>query len=294
MPGAVNIYEAWPKGLTVSKMIPTRYALFIVMYSLLAPGSTHADSMVNIRIGGTGSAMGAFKHLAEAFQKIRPDIEITLIPNLGSSGAIKALQADALELALSARGLKSGEHALHAEELGRTPLVIATGMYNPISVLSLEKLARVLEGKLTTWPDGRPLRLILRPESDSETVYLRAISPRMERAVAAAHARRGLHVALTDQDAANALEKIPGAIGLSTLALIVSEQRKLKPLALDGKQPSLATLARGEYPYFKPVFAITPARPSAAATAFIAFVKSRQGKQVLAANGYLPNPAASP
>ena len=274
-------------------MSPLSKTLFIVIWSLLMSINVYASSVTTVRIGGTGSAMSTFKHLAGAFQKTRPDVEIKFIPNLGSRGAVKALQAGKLEVALSASALKIDERLLRAEELGRTPLVLAVAMHHPATNIELESLANALEGKLTSWPDGSPIRLIMRPHGDSDTASLRAISPRIERAVTAAHMRQGLHVAITDHDAADALEKIPGAFGSSTLAIMVSEQRKLKPLALDGKQPSIAALARGEYPHFKSVFAVTETRTSEAVTAFIAFVKSRQGGRVLLTNGYLPRPPAS-
>ena len=275
-------------------MIIARYVLFMVVCSSLMSGNSQAEDKISLRIGGTGSAMGAFQHVAVAFQKTHPGIDIRFIYGLGSGGAIKALQAGKLELALSARTLKSDERRLHAEELARTPLVIAVASNHPVANISLEDVARAFDGTLTTWSDGSPLRLIIRSDSDSETTYLRAISPRMNRAVTTAQTRQGLHVAITDADAADALEKIPGAIGTSTLALMVSEQRKLKPLTLDGKSPSVAALARGEYRYFKPVLAVTTTQPPAAVVAFIAFVKSQQGARLLAANGYPPNVAVSP
>ncbi len=275
-------------------MIFTRYALFMVVCSLFISNISHAAEPVILRIGGTGSAMGTFQQLAVAFQKTRPDVDIKFIPGLGSAGAINALQVGKLELALSARALTSDERPLRAEELGRTPLVFAVALNHPVTNIGLEDVARAFDGTLATWPDGSRIRLILRPESESETNYLRAFSPRIDRAVTTAHARPGLHVAITDAAAADALEKIPGAMGLSTLALIVSEQRKLKPLVLDGKRPGVAALARGEYSYFKLVLVVTAAHPPAVVTAFISFVKSEQGARLLSANGYLPSTAASP
>ncbi len=73
--------------------------------------------------------------------------------------------------------------------------------------------------------------------------------------------------------------------GPSSLALIVSEKRKLRALKLDGKEPSLANLANGAYPYYKRLFLVTGRQPSAVAENFAAFVKSPAGRKILAANG---------
>lgn len=241
-----------------------------------------------LKVGGTGSALGTMKILAGAFQATRPDTQIVVVPALGSSGSIKAVAAGVLDIGLSGRPLKPAERELNlsAREVARTPLVLASMRAH--SGFGLSDVARVYDGTLRTWPDGSPLRPILRPESDSETALLRAMSPEIDRALTIAYARPGVHVAITDQDSADAIERIPGALGTSTLALIRSEQRKINVLPLNGVAPSVAALARGRYPHFKPLYFVTPQNPSEPARAFAAFIQSRQGARILSDNGFLP------
>ena len=210
-----------------------------------------------------------------------------IVPALGSGGGIKAVVAGVLDIGLSGRPLKPAEsgHDLAVREIARTPLVLASMRAH--SGFTLSEIARIYDGALHTWPDGSPLRPILRPEADSKIALLRAISPELDRAFAAAYVRKGVHVAITDQDSADAIERIPGAVGISTLALILAEQRKIKPLPLNGVSPSVAALARGSYPYFSPLYLVIPQNPSGPAQAFAAFIQSRQGAGILADNGYL-------
>lgn len=275
-------------------MTLSRRTWLLLLCSFLAANAAHALERSVLRMGGTGSAARTFTNLAEAFQKTRPDVDIKYVPNLGSGGAIKALQAGTLDIALSARRLKENEQPLRSEELGRTPLTLATAHATALGDISLEALEQALDGRLMAWPDGSPLRLVLRPESDAESTYLRHISPRINAAVNAARKRPGMHVATTDQEAADALEKIPGTLGLTTQALVVSEQRKLKLLSLGGNHPSVAALAKGQYPYYKPVFAVTQVTPPETVLAFLSFVKSRNGAHILSTNAYLPGPFSTP
>ena len=226
--------------------------------------------------------------LAKAFQASRPDTQVTVVPGLGSSGGIKAVAAAALDIGLSGRPLKPAEHAqnLVERELARTPLVLASTRSH--AGFTLGDIARIFDGTLRIWPDGSPLRPILRPVTDAETALLQAWSPEIQRALSMAHARPGVHTAITDQDSADAIERIPGAIGTSTLALILSEQRPIKALPLQGVTPSVAALARGKYPYYKPLYLVTLPSPSETARAFIAFTRSKQGAKILLDNGYLP------
>ncbi len=54
-----------------------------------------------IKIGGTGTDLATMKLLGEQFRKTHPDVTITVLPSLGSSGGIKALLGGQLDIAIS-------------------------------------------------------------------------------------------------------------------------------------------------------------------------------------------------
>jgi phosphate transport system substrate-binding protein len=141
-------------------------------------------------------------------------------------------------------------------------------------------------GRIKTWPDGNPLRIVLRPESDIDTDYTRGLSPAMKAAVAEAQKRPGVTVSITDQDAADDIEIIPGAIGTSSLAVILSENRALRALKLDGVEPTVRNASAGIYPHYKRVYFVTGAQPSASARRFIAFTQSNAGRDILLRSGH--------
>lgn len=253
----------------------------------LAALPTSADA---VRINGTGAALGGLKAVAEAYAKIHPGSRISILrPALGGGGSVKALQGGALDLAVSARPLKEEERAqgLVLQEYAKAPLVIAVAKdNNRIAGLPLAELADIYAGRTRTWRDGSPMRLILRQPSDADTLLLRAISPEMDAAVAAALARKGMVTAMTDQESAELLEKTPGAIGTSSLALIVSEKRALRALPLNGIEPSLQAYADGRYPYVKTLYLVMSARPSEETRRFADFLRSPAGCAILRRNGY--------
>lgn len=267
------------------------YRLLTVFQTCVCMGLavvTLPSSADTIKVGGTGSGLGIMKILADAYQLSHPDTRILIIPSLGSSGGIKATEAGALDIGLSGRQMKASERRPHLteQEVARTPLVFASKRTH--AGFTTQDVARMYNGTLNTWPDGSTLRPVIRPESDSETALLRAISPEVDRALTVAHARPGVHIAITDQDSADAIAQIPGALGTSSLALIVSEQRALKVLPLNGIVPSVAALKRNSYPYYKPLYFVLPLKPSEPARAFVAFIQSGQGSRLLSENGYLP------
>lgn len=187
--------------------------------------------------------------LAEALKERHPETQVQIITGLGSSGGIMAALAGVIDIGVASRALRDREREAGAIalEYARTAFVLATHADNQEDNITLDQLAETHRGDVTFWPDGLPVRLVLRPKSDSDTTILAGLSPSLAAALKAAHGRAGLKIAPTDQDAANAIENLPGALGTSTLALISAEGRAIKPLALDGLRPTVANVRSGAY-----------------------------------------------
>jgi len=276
-----------------SAAVPRRRALAVIAgAALLAPASAGRAQPAALRAGGTGSALGAMRMVADALARRQGAGDVlALVPNLGTSGALKALQAGAIDLAFVARPLKAEESAagLIALEYGRSPFVIVTNRTD-VKNLARARLADLVSGRAPTWTDGQPVRLVLRPRSDGDSALLAAMSPDVARALETAQARPGMVVAATDQDAADEAERLPGSLGTSTLSLMLSEHRRLALVAIDGVVPSAKTISDGTYPYQKPFFLVTRGPPSGPAKQFVEFVRSREGRAILEANGHVPAP----
>lgn len=257
----------------------------LLIAGILGTGAAAAE---DLRIGGTGGSLAAMRMLGEAFAKSRPGTRIIVLPSLGSSGGIKAVLAGAIEVGLSSRPLKEGERGAGAmeTEYGRTPFVFAVAASKARPGLSLKDLADIYAGRMDRWPDGTRIRLVLRPIGDSDSEMIKGMSPALRDALGEAEGRKGTAFAVTDQDAADGLEKIQGALGPTTLAQILAEGRALKALGLDGIEPSVEALADGRYPYHKRLFLVTTAKSPPTAREFVAFVKSATGRTILARTGH--------
>ena len=239
-----------------------------------------------IRISGTGGALGTMRILGEAFRNGNPGIRVDISPGIGSSGSVRALLAGRLDIGLSARTLSGEERAQGVVEtkFARTPYVFCVNSTLKITGLTLEGLTAIYGGK-RDWERGKRIRLVLRPVDDSDIPVLKGISPAMSAAVDVALRRRGMIVAMTDHDAADAIETVPGAFGGTTLSLLLSEKRAVRILSLDGVTPSVRTMADRAYPYSKTFFMVTRKNPPAPVRRFIDFVRSPAGAAILAKNG---------
>ena len=259
-----------------------------ISWVALALTLTSAAQAQEIKIGGTGAALGTMQRLAHAYANTLADATITVLPSMGSGGGIKAVLAGAIQIGVSSRPLSEAETRAGAVsvEYGRTPFVFATSAGNKVTGITTQSLADFYAGKVEQWPDGSRVRLVLRPIGDMDSETIKAMSPAMREAKLAAEQRKGMLFTVTDQETASAIEKTPGALGPSTLALMVSEKRALKALTLDGVGPSVQNIANGSYPLVKQLLMVTGPKTPPEALAFVSFVQSAAGREILHQTGH--------
>jgi phosphate transport system substrate-binding protein len=238
-------------------------------------------------LGGVGSLTPAIRQLAEAFHRQNPDIAVSVVePPLGSFGSMRALAAGRIDIAVLGRPTRPEEGAAAFPWL-ETPLVLATngGRFDE---LGRREIADVYAGRRVAWPDGRPLRLVLRGAHESELTTLRTMSPEIDAAVGIALRRVGLPIAENDLDALDLLTRMPGSFGTTSLGLISASGRPLTVLPIDGVRPSLAAMADGTYPWRRTYFLVTGAQPSPATRAFRAYLTSPAAAAILRRVDYAP------
>lgn len=270
-------------GVAVAWVVP--FFLGATMFH----GNVHAETL---RISGTGGAIGGMRLLAEAFRKAEPGVEVIFPRSIGSSGGIRAAIAGKLDIGLSARPSSPEEMGQGARQTAyaRTAFVFAVNQDVKRSDTNLAEVIDIYAGRKTTWNDGIFLRLILRTSADTDTIALRNISAEMAYAVQQSQKREGLIVAATDQQSADAIERTSGSFGTTTLALVVSEKRRIRILSLSGVTPTTKSVRDGTYPYTKTFFMVTRQAPSPVAARFIRFVRSPDGKAILSRVGHVPLP----
>ncbi|NTV49065.1 MAG: ABC transporter substrate-binding protein [Geobacteraceae bacterium] len=242
-----------------------------------------------IRINGSGTALDMMKPLIKAYTKTHPNMRIMMEKPLGSSGAVKALLAEALDVAVVSRDLKPEEVIQGAalRKYGKTPLAIVTEKNVRRSAISTKELEDIYTGKTNTWQNSEKIRLILRPLSDIDSHILRRLSPGMDSAITSSHARPGMIVAITDPESYTTISKTPGGIGAASLNSIISEKLPLTVLSLNGVNPSLKTLASGAYPLTKEISFVTTAKTPPVSRDFINFIFSAQGRAIAEKAGVL-------
>lgn len=257
------------------KFLSAGVALFAVMaVASLASAET-------LRIGGTGAVTEMLRQIGPAF-KAETGITLEVIPGLGASGGNAAAADGMLGISVSGRDLKEEETAkgLTVAARVRTPMVLMTSRLEPDG-LKREDIAAIYAADKPTWPDGSPIRIILRPAGESDNLVLVSLFPGMADAMEKARERPDLSVAGTDQDNADAAQEIEGSLIATTLTQMLTEKPDLRFLTIDGVAPTLANYENGSYPYGKTLFLVVPAEISAEAASFLSFFAAPEADALL-------------
>ncbi len=267
--------------------LPVILTAFLVLFIAVLPGAGFAAN--SVRINGSGNALDMLKPIVEAYQKTNKGVRIEFEKPLGSSGAIKALLAGALDVVVASRELKAEEIAKGAQlrKFGRTPLVIITEKSVKKSDITTKELEGIYSGSVKKWQNGESIRLVLRPKEDIDTHILKGLSTGMNSAVTTSRSRPGMIVAVTDFDAYTTISKTPGGIGASGLTSHITEKLPLNALSLNGVAPTPKNLASGAYPLFKLIAIVTGSQATPEARKFINFVYSPQGRAIASRAGVL-------
>lgn len=263
----------------------TRIFIIFSMLLLACGELACAGEQITLTVGGTGSGLGVMRLLGQSYSTLHPEVAITVLPSLGSSGGIRALKAGAIDLAISSRLLEKNEKSgVKGYLLGMSPFVFVVHPETQVQDVTINQLADIYNGTITTWPDGVQVRRVLRPVADTDWQLMRNISPELAKAMDIAQNTKGLFLAVTDTDTLSYLERVHGSIGPSTLAMILAEKRNVNILSLDGIKPGVIHSGK-RYPLEKPYIILVEDPVSQAVGDFIDFILSDQGRIMLAKVG---------
>lgn len=246
-----------------------------------------------IRVGGTGTGSLLLQQVSEVFSKHHAEINVkVMMPPMGSNGGLRALSADAIQVAIvtfTTYWPLTPESSANTNAIPwvRSPFIF-TGRNMSETDVSIKQIAKIYSGVTTEWADGKPIRLITRPERESDTRILRAISPEMEEAVAQMLTQTSMPFAENDFGNQQLLESNQGSFGAMALGQILLTDSALKPIAIDGVLPTTENLQNGRYPYEKQLFLLTSKTPSAATREFIRYLQSKEALKVVRRYGFIP------
>jgi phosphate transport system substrate-binding protein len=278
------------KGHRTSRLV-TPGLLFWAALSVAGAASLAAAAeppAAPLIFAGSGTNLAITKLLADAFMRTRRDVAIEVPPSIGSTGGIQAAAAGSVTVGLVSRPLKDAEKGLTVVPYARSAIVLGAHPTVPDDEITLDDLIGIYRGTKVRWRNGREIVVLTRQPTDSGIEVLeREVQGFREVYAESQRAKRWITL-FTDQDMNQQLVKTPDAIGLLDLGIIHAERLSVKALRVNGVPPTDQTVQSGKYSLVKTLaFAFREGTLPAGAKAFLDFVQSKPGQQILHSNHYV-------
>lgn len=241
-------------------------------------------------LAGCDANISLTRLLARAFMQRRPEVSIRL-ETVGSTNGVALAAAGAVQIGLVSRPLRASEEGLGLtfRPYARTAVIIGADPDVPDITLAATDLLSFYRGTKRRWASGREVALLTREEGDSSVVSLKERLPGFANAYTAGSHTSHWTVLYSEPAMHEALLTLPFAVGLSDLGTITIEQLPIRALSIDGTDPTLENIANGRYPFTKTLGLVwrEDILPDSA-RAFVEFVQSDDGAEILTSHGYLP------
>ena len=265
--------------------------MFLVLAGLFFCSGTPAVDAETLVIPGTGACEVILKELAVAFNARHSGQEVVVPRSIGTGGGIRAVGKDEYLLGRVARSLEEKERAYGLQYLvfARDAVVFAVGAKVEIKSLTSGQLAEIFAGKITHWQEvgghPTPIRVLTRDPGEASLRIIRRHLKEFQDLNFAPQSKAAHH----DYQMVELLQKYKNSIGFLTNSSICGLGASIKTLTLDNIMPTPENVESGRYTlseYYALVY--KEKRLNELARAFIDFIFSEEGKNIMKKRGVIP------
>jgi phosphate transport system substrate-binding protein len=284
--------------------IMLQIAFVLVFFASGCGRSTSDRPETIIRVEGSDTMVNVAQAWAENYNKLQPSVSVQVLGG-GSGVGIASLIDGNCDMANTSRKMKDDEITRAKEKQKATPvehivgydsLAIYVHKDNPLETISLDDLAEIYGdgGKITKWsqlgvklPSGTDKIVWLNRQSSSGTyAYFREAILGKKRDY-----KLGSINTSGSKDVIFLVANTPGAIGYSGMGYTTGDVKMLKVSRKKGEPgvtPSIENAHNSTYPITRPLQIYTMGEPKGAVKAYMDWIDSKPGQQVVFDLGYVP------
>lgn len=238
-----------------------------------------------ITMAGSTSVQPLSEELAAAFMEIHEDTRLE-VSGGGSGAGVTAAQENAADFGAASREIKDEETGIEATVIAIDGIAIIVHPDNPVADISLDEVSSIFNGETTNWSevggDDVDIVVVSREDGSGTRGAFTDIVLGGEDTL--------VESALIHNSTGGVLEAVandPNAIGYASTG---SMNDTVKGLAIDGAEPTNENIQSGDYTVSRPFNYVTneDAELSELAQAFLDFVLSDEGQQVVEEQGFIP------
>ena len=239
---------------------------------------------------------------AEAYQKIKPDVRIS-VSGGGTGTGMAALINQTTDIANASRKIKD-EEKQNAQKNGVEPYEIeiardAIGVIvhpeNPVQQLTLQQISDIYSGKITNWKDvggeDRPIVLLSRESNSGTHVFFLEKVVRLGQKDNKTLFSQDTLLLPSSEGIIAEVRQNPNTIGYDGLGYITPEVKTLAIAPQDGGEyvkPGVETVNNGKYPIARPLFMYTNGEPTGDVKTYLDWILSPEGQKIVGDLGFVP------
>jgi phosphate transport system substrate-binding protein len=248
-------------------------------------GCDRGSSTERLTVSGSTTILPNAEIAGEMFEEENAETRV-LVSGVGSYAGIESVAQGSSDIGTSSRDLKGeeGDLGLVDTPIAYDAIAVIVNPRNTVRGLTKQQAKDIFQGRITNWrevggPD-LPIGLVNRDEASGTREAFGKIVLDEEPFDPTAAVLPG-----TGQ-VRSVVADAEGAVGYISLGFVNDQ---VKPLAIDGVEPTPATVKNGEYPVRRVLHFLTNGEPKGLAAEYIDFVLSPEIQEsVVSDAGFLP------
>ena len=260
--------------------------LAVVFFAASVPVFAAGNSIV---MDGSTTVGPLAKSFAAYFTK-KYNVKVT-VSESGSGNGAKSLINKSCDIATMSRAMKPQEMAA-AKKKGVNPVVHTVALdgiamivhpSNPVRTLTKAQIADIYKGKFINWnqvggPNSRIVVIQRESNSGTQEAFKELVMGKT------AQISKNAETQASNGAIKNRVSSTRSAIGFVGLGFV---DRSVKPIAVNGVLPSVATVRNGSYPVSRPLYMYTNGQPSGMLKKFVDLSKTPDGKRMIGELGFV-------
>jgi len=240
-----------------------------------------------LNVAGSTSVQPLAEKLAEAFTAANPQVEID-VQGGGSSVGVKSAGDGTVDIGTASRKVKDEEMQTYPDLVVTTIARdgIAAIVHPDVAVdgLTKEQVRDIFAGVITNWKEvggaDRPIVVVSREEgSGTRSAFQEMVMGGEEPPIVDTAILQPSNGAVRTTVAST-----PDSIGYISFGYL---DNSVKALAINGVAPTVENALNGTYPVVRPFNMLTKGEPAGLAKAWLDWILSDAGQQIVAQEGYI-------
>jgi phosphate transport system substrate-binding protein len=248
-------------------------------------GTAQGGEKQSITVNGSTSVQPIAEELAKAFRANNPSVTID-VQGGGSGVGIKSAKDGVVDIGMSSRELKTEEKGLKEFKIAIDGISIVVNPMNRVTNLTLEQIQRIYTGEISDWSQiggkAGKITVVTREEGSGTRgafieltgVEMKEGDKKRDKTTASAITQGSTGGVLTT------VASDPNGIGYASFGA-AEENVSVKMISVDNVPTTAENIYAGTYKISRPFLMLSKEEPKGAAKAFIDFILSAEGQEVV-------------